>query len=249
MAWVSEFPFPRFASGSAPGWASRPSCSRPIHPCDHRRRTSPDRHRRGLPSAAGAGLVVGSAGNVSARVGELIAVTPTGARLATLTAGEVAIVDSTERSSTGRSRRPPSCRCTSPSTTASTPARSSTPIRRWRPRRLCRGRAALLSLRAADPRRQRARRPLRDVRQPRACHERRRGPRGPARGDDGQPRRGHLRPDLQAAIDATELLEWACGVYVHASACGTPHVLSEDERAAVAQALAAYEYGRTAAAR
>jgi len=51
--------------------------------------------------------------------------------------------------------------------------------------------------------------------------------------------------DLQAAIDATELLEWACSVYVHARACGTPRVLAEDERRAVADALDARGYGRT----
>jgi len=46
--------------------------------------------------------------------------------------------------------------------------------------------------------------------------------------------------DLQAAIDATELLEWACGVYVHACSCGTPRELAQADRLAVAQALAAY---------
>ena len=39
------------------------------------------------------GLVTGTAGNVSARAGELVAVTPTGARLETITAEEVAVVD------------------------------------------------------------------------------------------------------------------------------------------------------------
>jgi L-fuculose-phosphate aldolase len=48
---------------------------------------------------------------------------------------------------------------------------------------------------------------------------------------------------LQAAIDATELLEWACTVYVHARACGTPRVMAEDERRAVTEALSAYGYG------
>jgi L-fuculose-phosphate aldolase len=39
------------------------------------------------------GLVTGTAGNVSERSGELVAVTPTGARLDTITAGNVAVVD------------------------------------------------------------------------------------------------------------------------------------------------------------
>lgn len=50
--------------------------------------------------------------------------------------------------------------------------------------------------------------------------------------------------DLEEAIDATELLEWACGVYLHARACGTPRVLAADERRAVAEALAAYDRSR-----
>ena len=42
---------------------------------------------------AGAGLVTGSAGNVSVRVGELAAVTATGARFAAMTADDVTVVD------------------------------------------------------------------------------------------------------------------------------------------------------------
>jgi L-fuculose-phosphate aldolase len=53
--------------------------------------------------------------------------------------------------------------------------------------------------------------------------------------------------DLEAAVDATELLEWACGVYVQACACGTPVVLDDGERMAVAGALASY--GRKSTAR
>jgi L-fuculose-phosphate aldolase len=42
---------------------------------------------------AAAGLVVGTAGNVSARSGELVAITPTGAALEDLTAGQISVVD------------------------------------------------------------------------------------------------------------------------------------------------------------
>jgi L-fuculose-phosphate aldolase len=42
---------------------------------------------------AAAGLVLGTAGNVSERVGERVAITPTGARLAELTAAHVTVVD------------------------------------------------------------------------------------------------------------------------------------------------------------
>ena len=44
-------------------------------------------------SLAAAGLVTGTAGNLSARAGELVAVTPTGARLEELTAEAIAVVD------------------------------------------------------------------------------------------------------------------------------------------------------------
>jgi len=54
--------------------------------------------------------------------------------------------------------------------------------------------------------------------------------------------------DLRAAVDATELLEWACGVYVHACACGTPRVLGELECLAVAESFATYGQVRTDAA-
>jgi L-fuculose-phosphate aldolase len=46
--------------------------------------------------------------------------------------------------------------------------------------------------------------------------------------------------DLASALDATELLEWACGVYVQACAIGTPRVLADDDRIAVSAALATY---------
>src|SRR5215207_23688 len=42
---------------------------------------------------ADAGLVIGTAGNVSVRSGELVAITPTGARLAELEAEQVCVVD------------------------------------------------------------------------------------------------------------------------------------------------------------
>src|SRR2546430_16312318 len=52
-----------------------------------------DRVAAAARQLAHAGLVVGTAGNVSARFGELVAVTPTGAALADLTAEQIAVVD------------------------------------------------------------------------------------------------------------------------------------------------------------
>jgi L-fuculose-phosphate aldolase len=51
--------------------------------------------------------------------------------------------------------------------------------------------------------------------------------------------------DMEAALRATELLEWAATVYWRAAAIGTPRVLDEDARRAVIEAAVARDYGRT----
>jgi L-fuculose-phosphate aldolase len=52
-------------------------------------------------------------------------------------------------------------------------------------------------------------------------------------------------PDLAAAVNATELLEWAAELYLRASAIGDPRVLGEAELAAVVEAVTTRGYGRT----
>jgi L-fuculose-phosphate aldolase len=49
--------------------------------------------------------------------------------------------------------------------------------------------------------------------------------------------------DLAAAVELSLLLEWACGVYWHAAALGTPRVLGEHDRAAVVRAVLERGYG------
>ena len=51
--------------------------------------------------------------------------------------------------------------------------------------------------------------------------------------------------DVDAAVKATELLEWACGVYWHARAIGEPQVLGATEQAAVIEAAVRRGYGST----
>jgi L-fuculose-phosphate aldolase len=51
--------------------------------------------------------------------------------------------------------------------------------------------------------------------------------------------------DLPAAVDAMELLEWACGVYWHAAQVGTPRELDAGARQAVVEAAIAKGYGST----
>jgi L-fuculose-phosphate aldolase len=55
--------------------------------------TARERVAQAARRLAGAGLVLGTAGNVSERTGELVAVTPTGATLGELNADQVAVVD------------------------------------------------------------------------------------------------------------------------------------------------------------
>jgi L-fuculose-phosphate aldolase len=50
---------------------------------------------------------------------------------------------------------------------------------------------------------------------------------------------------VDAAIEASLLLEWACTVYWRATALGTPRVLDEEERNAVIAAAAERGYGTT----
>jgi L-fuculose-phosphate aldolase len=52
-----------------------------------------------------------------------------------------------------------------------------------------------------------------------------------------------LGPDLAAALRATELLEWAATVYWRAAQLGTPKVLDEAARQAVVDAAIARNYG------
>lgn len=51
--------------------------------------------------------------------------------------------------------------------------------------------------------------------------------------------------DAASAVDAALLLEWACSVYCRAVALGNPRTLDEDARAAVVEATATRGYGTT----
>jgi L-fuculose-phosphate aldolase len=200
---------------------------------------------------AGSGLVVGVAGNVSAREEGLVAVSPTGARLAQLTAADVAIVDLdgglVDAPLVPTSELPVHLaiyrhfdaaavvHTHPPMATAVACVTDELPCFHY----------ALLALGG-------------DVRvAPYATFgtadlaasvvEALDGRTAALMGSHGAVTYGD---SLQAAIDATELLEWACKVYVHARACGTPRELVQDERRAVVEALATYRReGRRRAAR
>ena len=50
--------------------------------------------------------------------------------------------------------------------------------------------------------------------------------------------------DVDGAVEATLLLEWACGVYWRAAAVGRPRILDDDAMGAVASTIAERGYGR-----
>ena len=200
---------------------------------------------RGGRSLAAAGLVRGLAGNVSVRAGELIAVTPTGGRLAALDAGDIAIVDRD-----GAIVDAP-CAPTSelplhlaiyrafdagavvhthpPMATAVACVADELPCIHY----------SLPSLGGAIRVARYATFGTDDL--ARKVVEALEGRTAALMGSHGAVTYG---ADLQAAVDASELLEWACSVYVHARACGTPRVLGEDEQRALADAFAAYDRQR-----
>jgi L-fuculose-phosphate aldolase len=49
--------------------------------------------------------------------------------------------------------------------------------------------------------------------------------------------------NIDAAVERSLLLEWACGVYWHASAIGEPRTLDEAQARAVVEAAVARRYG------
>jgi len=53
-----------------------------------------------------------------------------------------------------------------------------------------------------------------------------------------------IAPDVDGAVRASRLLEWACGVYWHAAQLGEPRLLSSDQQQAVREAIH-QGYGRT----
>ena len=196
---------------------------------------------RASRALAASGLVVGAAGNVSARAGELIAVTPTGARLATLGAEEIAIVDLGGALVDGplaptselplhlavyhRFDAGAVVHTHPPMATAVACVADELPCIHYA--QLTLGGSVRVARYATFGTDELAASVV-DALQDRCAAL----------------MAGHgartSRAAQQAAVDATERLEWACGGYVHPSACGTPRVLSEDERAAVAEAFAGY---------
>ncbi|MEA2220198.1 MAG: L-fuculose-phosphate aldolase [Solirubrobacteraceae bacterium] len=190
---------------------------------------------------AAAGLVVGTAGNVSARAGDLVAVTPTGARLACLEAAHVAVVDLDGTLVDGplapTSELPLHLavyRALDTGAVVHTHPPMATAVACVADELPC-FHYTMLTLGGAIRVAPYATFGTDDLATSVAAALE--GRTAALMASHGAVTCG---ADLQAAVDATELLEWACGVYVHACSCGTPRELAQADRLAVAQALATY---------
>jgi len=195
---------------------------------------------------AARGLVFGTAGNVSARAGELVAVTPTGAVLEQLEADDVTVVDLGGRHVEGRfvstselalhlgvyerygagavvHTHPPmgtalSCVLDELPVIHYQMLELGGPVRVARYATFGTTEFAELTLDALE-----------------------------GRGAALMSNHGAIAhgPDLDSAIDRTLLVEWTCSLYWHAAAIGTPRTLDEEQRAAFISAVFDRGYGTT----
>jgi L-fuculose-phosphate aldolase len=201
---------------------------------------------RACRELAASGLVIGTAGNVSARAGDLVAVTPTGVRLASATAEQIAVVDLDGTLVDGllaptselpfhlaiyrRFDAGAIVHTHPPMGTAVACVADELPCIHYALPALGRSvRVARYATFGTDDLAASIVEALEG------------GRRAALIASHGAVTYGD---DLRAAVEATELLEWACGVYVRARACGTPRVLGEDEQRALAEAFAAYDATR-----
>jgi L-fuculose-phosphate aldolase len=191
-------------------------------------------------------LVIGTAGNVSARAGELIAITPTGANLEDLGPEQVALVD-LEGDQVGGDLRPSSelglhlgvyrrydtgavVHTHAPMATALSCAIDELPVVHYQ--MLMLGGAVRVAPYATFGTPELAEVTL-DALDGRSAA---------LMANHGAITHGH---DLDAAMDHSLLLEWACGVYWHAKAIGGARTMDADEAQAVVEAAVQRGYGTT----
>jgi L-fuculose-phosphate aldolase len=190
------------------------------------------------------GLVLGSAGNVSVRVGENVAVTPTGAALARLRAEDVAVVDLDGRLIDGdlaptselelhlgiyrRYGAAAVVHAHSPIATALACVLDELPLVHYQ--MLALGGPVRVAPYATFGTPELAQLTL-DALEGRSAA---------LMANHGMIALG---PDLDGAIDHTHLLEWAAELYWRAAAVGCPRTLGDDELQAVVHAVATRGYG------
>ncbi|MFF7473030.1 class II aldolase/adducin family protein [Streptomyces sp. NPDC008092] len=193
-----------------------------------------------------AGLLVGTAGNVSVRVGDRVAVTATGAVLAQLTAGQVTVVDLDGKAVAG-TLQPTSeldlhlgvyrrygagavVHTHAPMATALSCVLDELPCIHYQ--LLALGGTVRVAPYATFGTPELAESVL-------AALD---GRSAALMANHGSVTVG---PTLDKAVENALLLEWACGVYQHAAALGTPRVLDERQQLAVIEAAIARNYGTT----
>jgi L-fuculose-phosphate aldolase len=195
---------------------------------------------------AASGLVHGTAGNVSERVGELVAVTPTGARLAELTAAQITIVDVdgtvvdgplAPTSEAGlhlgvyaRHQTGAVVHTHAPLATALSCVLDELPCVHYQMLALGGPVPVVPYFTFGSPELAEATVDALD------------GKLAALMANHGAITHGH---DLAAAVENAHLLEWACTVYWRAASIGTPRTLSEADLAAVIETVVRSGYGTT----
>lgn len=186
-------------------------------------------------------LVLGTAGNVSERVGDLVAVTPTGTELAAMTPDHVAVVDLSGEQVEG-DLAPTSelelhlgiyRRCGAgavvhthaPMATALACVLDELPVIHYQ--MLALGGPIRVVPYAMFGTRELADATLDALRDRSAA----------LMSNHGAVVHG---PGLESAVQRTLLLEWACGIYWHAAAIGTPRTLDAEQQAEFLEAFAHY---------
>jgi L-fuculose-phosphate aldolase len=195
---------------------------------------------------AAEGLVIGTAGNVSERAGELVAVTPTGATLAELSAEEIPVVDLDGNHADGELEPTSELKL------------HLGVYRRYEARAVVHTHAPMATALACV------------LDELPVVHYAMLAFGGPVRvapyATFGTPKLAEMTldalrertvalmanhgaiaygQDLDQAVEQSLLLEWACQLYWNASALGTPRTLDDEERSAVASALLVRGYGST----
>ena len=205
---------------------------------------------RAARSLAEAGLVLGTAGNVSARAGDRVAITPTGARLAELEPEQVSVVDLDGRlldgeleptsevglhlGVYGRYEAGAVVHTHAPMATALSCVLDELPCVHYQ--MLLLGGSVRVAPYATFGTPELAAATL-DALEGRTAAL--------------MANHGALvyAADVPAAVDGSLLLEWACELYWRAAALGTPRVLDDDARAAVVEAALERGYGEPKRAR
>jgi L-fuculose-phosphate aldolase len=195
---------------------------------------------------AGEGLCPGTAGNVSARADELVAISPTGAVLAELQADEVAVVN-LDGDQVGGPLAPTSeldlhlgvYRRYGAGAVVHTHAPMATALGCVLEDELPAVHYQMLALGGAVPIAPYRTFGTRELAE--AVLDALEGHTAALMANHGAIAFGS---DIASAVDSTLLLEWACNVYWHAAALGTPRVLSQDQLDDVVRAFVERQYGK-----